>query len=816
MSQNFLITLPNIYKNNTSYMSIIKLLREGEIKVINTEEKSKMSIVELIKSISWGGILLCVMSFFVGRVCVFDTFYTLGVAYVGAVFFNKQVRRWSGVFAILGIVSMGGVDFNTLKYILGIVILMILREGMTLLKGRFNMRNQLLLTGVSMLSINIISLILQEFTVYHWVVALLESTVVIGMMSVINLAADIIYSKKRTELTEYELASVAFLMALFLCGVIDFYVVMPVLQKVYIKDVLVFIILIGMTYLGGMASGVVVSIIISTVLVVIGYMPPAFVGIFVFAAMIGGLFSHLERIGIIFAMTLGLLLGFALFNDKIIDMPILGAYLFASVITMILPKSYFGMANWFGYGIEVDEQHHLLNVQAIITEKLKRFSSAFEGLGKKFEEIPLKNMDLDVKVMNQIIEDTGESICKDCSMCHFCWEDYIKETYKSSYQMIDVIEKKGQIVVGDIPPYFVKACINPESFAYALEMKMDVFKQACRWQKNFEESRMLLAQEFKGISESVEKLSKNIEEDFYFNKEDERKIKEALLSYGIRSKDVMVLENNGRKYEIHVYCSYKGESDYKERIIEATQKALGLNLEVKKYEYFIEEKYCYFEIGVKKQFGVTVGAQNKAKDGVCGDVYSFMELSDGKYMIGLADGMGSGVAARKESELTMELLEDFMEAGFQSEIALKMINSALVLRSDVECYTTMDMALIDQYTGVVHFKKMGASTSFIVRGDDIITVKASSLPIGILTNVDIVSCNKQLKDGDLLIMVSDGVVEDTENMTERETTFKHFILEAKSSSPDYMAKFLLNKTMNLLGGKEGDDMTIVVARIWKK
>ena len=71
------------------------------------------------------------------------------------------------------------------------------------------------------------------------------------------------------------------------------------------------------------------------------------------------------------------------------------------------------MANWFGYGIEVDEEQHLLHVQAIITEQLKRFSAAFEGLGKEFEHIALKNMTLDVKQMNQIIEDTGESLCKD-------------------------------------------------------------------------------------------------------------------------------------------------------------------------------------------------------------------------------------------------------------------------------------------------------------------------------------------------------------------------------------------------------------------
>ena len=783
--------------------------------MLNTEEKNKVSAIEVLRAINWRGILLCLMSFFVGRVCIFDTFYTLGVAYVGAMFFDRSTRRWSAILMLLGILSLGIINVEVVKYLLIVVLLTVFRELMNVFKYQFNIRNQLVIFAISTIAINGMSLVFQEFTLYKLMVGMLEIAIGSGLVAILNLALTIIYDNKKGILSEHELASVAFLMALYLCGMIDFYVVIPLVEHIYIKDVLVFIVLIGATYMGGIGTGTVVSIIVSTILVVIGYMPISFIGIYVFAALIGGLFTHLDRLGIIFATTLGLLLGFALFNDKTIDLPIMGAYLCAALVSLIIPKSYFGMANWFGYGVEIDEAQHLLNVQAIITEKLKKFSSAFEKVSKEFTHIPLKNLDLDIKQMNEIIEDTGESLCKDCAMCEFCWRDYIKQTYRSSYKMIEVLETKGQIAIGDIPPEFKKACINAESFAYALGLKLDVFKQDCKWKKHFEEARGLISEEFKGISESVERLSKNIERDFYFNKEDEKKIRTALHGVGIRSRDIMVLEDNGRKCEIHIYCNYKGEPDYKEKVIEAVEKALDLDIEIKKYEYFLEEQYCYFEMGIKKQFSIAVSAQNKAKNGISGDVSSFMELEEGKYLIAIADGMGSGAVARNESETTIELLEGFLEAGFQSDVALRMINSALVLKSDIECYTTMDMALFNQYTGVIEFLKMGAATSFIVRGEDIITVKASSLPIGILSNVDLVSCKKQLKDGDIIVMVTDGVLENRNELADSETTFKHFIMEAKSNNPEYMAKFLISKVTNLLAGQEGDDMTVVVARVWK-
>ena len=784
--------------------------------MINTEEKNKLSLIEIVKSINWRAVLLCCMSFFVGKICLFDTFYTLGVAYVGAMFFDKQTRRWSALLTVLGILCMGILDTNIVKYILIIVLLSAFRGVMSIFKCEFNLRNQLLITAISVFVINLMYLFMANFTLYKLIVCLLEIAVCMGLINVLSVSLKIIYENKNVILTEYELVSMAFYMACLLCGFIDFYMVVPLVEKIYLKDVLIFVILIGATYLGGIGSGTVVSIIISTVLVVIGYIPTSFVAIYVFTALVGGLFYNLERLGIIFTMTLGLLLGFALFNNKIIDMPIMGAYIAASLVSLCIPKNYFGMGNWFNYGCELDDLHHMEHIQSIITERLKRFSKAFASLGREFETIPLKNTELDIRQMNELIEDTGENMCKDCAMQNFCWRDYIKDTYISGYKMLETLENKRQIVAGDIPAHFKKACINAESFAYTLSLKLDVFKQSCKWQKNFEEARGMIAEEFKGISESVKKLSQSIEGNFSFNKEDEKLVKEALQGFGIRTRDVMVLENNGRKCEIHIYCNYKGESDYKEKVLEAAERALELKLEIKKYEYFEEEKYCYFALGVKKQFSLVISAQNQAKEAVSGDSYSFMELSNGKYLMALADGMGSGYLAQQESKMTIELLENFLEAGFDNEVALRIINSALVLKSDVECYATMDMALIDQYTGVIEFLKMGASTSFIVRGDEVITVKASSFPIGILSHVDMVSCKKQLKDGDIIIMVTDGMLENKNDRLDREITFKHFISESKSNSPEYMAKFLLDKTKNLMAGEETDDMTIIVARIWKQ
>lgn len=792
------------------------MLQEGEIELINTEEKKEVAIKQLLKGINWITVMLCCMAFFMTRIQLFGSFYTLGIAYVGAMYLNRQTRRWAAILGILGLFSVGRLDVTLVKYILILFLLMAFRLGMQFLGGEFNAKNQAILTGISTFTIMLMSLLLGQATLFNIAVCLLETAVVIGMVMVLAYSVHVLDKKRTTPLTQNEMASMSFLIAGLLGGMMDFYMIVPFFERIYFKDVLIFVLMLAVIFLGGMSSGIIMTLMISTVLVIMGYMPTQFIAIYLFAALIGGLFHFLDRLGIIFAAGLGMLLGFALFNQKVIDVPIIGAYLGAVIISLVIPRNYFGLGDWFGYGTEIDEEKHLVHVQTIITERLNHFSKAFNDLSKTFERISDKEVDFGQVEIKNMIEDTGECICQKCSMNHFCWQDYIKDTYAYSYEMLEYIDKKGSITVADIPEKFKASCINAESFAFTLGFKMDLFKLRRQWQKRFVETRGLISQQFEAISESVNKLASDIQSEFYFNKEDERSIKEQLHMKGIRTKDIMVLENNGRKEEIHIYVHYKGEVDLKERLIEGIEDALDLRVDVIKYEYHIEEKYCYFKLGIKKQFKITAGAAIAAKGDISGDVYSFMQLTSGKYLLALADGMGSGKLANEESTATIELLESFMESGFKNEVAVKMINSALVLKSDLENFSTMDITLVDEYTGIAEFLKLGASTSFLVRGQEVTTIKASSLPIGILDRVDIVSCKKQLKEGDVLIMVTDGILESKNELLNKEETFKHFIKEAKTNNPQYLASYLLEKTKNLLAGEENDDMTIVVARVWKQ
>lgn len=158
-----------------------------------------------------------------------------------------------------------------------------------------------------------------------------------------------------------------------------------------------------------------------------------------------------------------------------------------------------------------------------------------------------------------------------------------------------------------------------------------------------------------------------------------------------------------------------------------------------------------------------VGAALRPKQGetVCGDTVSSFRTDRGLWCLVLADGMGSGEAARKESALICRLLQQFLEAGVAPEAALKTLNSAMALRgADTGSFTTVDLCVYDPGAREAAFYKFGAAPSYLKRGGVVRRITGSSLPVGLQGTPPDVT-RTPLAPGGFAIMVSDGVADPT-------------------------------------------------------
>lgn len=208
---------------------------------------------------------------------------------------------------------------------------------------------------------------------------------------------------------------------------------------------------------------------------------------------------------------------------------------------------------------------------------------------------------------------------------------------------------------------------------------------------------------------------------------------------------------------------------------------------------------------------VTFRQEPKKGQAVCGDTLIHFE-KNGKYFVILCDGMGYGESALSESRLAARLFAEFLRAGFQKETAVNMINSTLALKADKESFSTVDLLEIDLRTGIARFLKIGSAQSFIKSKGKIEEISSKALPVGILENIEVKTEERELKNNDIVLMVSDGIGEAGDGVMKNEWIKKMMMLANRNDS-DLL--HLITEGAKARG-RISDDMTGVIIRMKKE
>ncbi len=204
---------------------------------------------------------------------------------------------------------------------------------------------------------------------------------------------------------------------------------------------------------------------------------------------------------------------------------------------------------------------------------------------------------------------------------------------------------------------------------------------------------------------------------------------------------------------------------------------------------------------------LSAGAGLEDAPSICGDACIAKRCEGGRMLLALCDGMGHGENAHQQSEKTLELLLLLLEAGYTRRQAITAVNGIMLnAGGDEETFTTVDLCDVDLWTGNVSCEKLGACATWVVRGDHLRKVEASSLPLGISEEATPCHLEYTLHSGDILVMISDGVADAFRD----ENDLKHAIIESLYIQPQRMADALLRQAL-LAGGQQArDDMTAMV------
>lgn len=564
------------------------------------------------------------------------------------------------------------------------------------------------------------------------------------------------------------------------------------------------------------------------------------------AGMLAGLFNKFGKIGVIVGFILGNVLLTYVANGNVVPIILFREILIASIALLAIPKNVgieiedlFGkeklLPETTGRSLEENKEtiYKLNNISETISEMAKSYKEAAATIvdDQELEKQEEYNKNIFVNELKNSLDGLEENIIYDDI---YNDEDIQKDIYKCLLEK-EMITKKDLLNIFALHNnYIVGSNIddNNKSLEKDLSRIIKSINYAYRisnlnfiWKKKVDESKKNVSTQLEGVSEAISNLAEEISprqvEKFVAEKE---KIKIFLKQKEIDIKDISIKQEETGRYSVTLYTgvceNVDGTQCNIKKIAQILSKVLNSDMVLQKQEcgLRLNKENCMYTYISKDKYGLQVGIAKSTKKGspVSGDTSIQTKLDDGKYLLALSDGMGSGPEARKSSKIAIKMLERLLTSGFEKDTSIKLINSTLSANTEEDMYATLDIQILDLYSGNIEFIKNGACPTYIKRDNEVQILKSESLPTGILEDIDLEVYDKDLEDGDIIVMCSDGILDSNTEYLNKELWVKYLLEDIQTDDVQKIADIIVNEARDNDYGSEKDDMTVIVAKVKKR
>ncbi|MBA4534297.1 stage II sporulation protein E [Brevibacillus halotolerans] len=593
-----------------------------------------------------------------------------------------------------------------------------------------------------------------------------------------------------------------------------------VIQGISMEHILSRYFLLLFAFVGGGTVGAAVGVVTGLILSLADVSALQQISLLAFAGLLAGLLKEGGKIGVV----AGLLIGTSILG--IYGGAHSGLYLslvetsIASFLFLLTPASIWKRVASFIPGTSEHTQSHqeyMRRIRDMTAGKIQQFSDLFTELSHSFAQTAEIKSGVEEEEVDLYLSKVAERTCQLCWKKEQCWERDTQMTYDAMSSMLITVFEHGTMEGATIPKEWEKKCVKTEKVIQNMEQEYHQMIEHNQLKKQIQDSRKLVADQLSGVSRVMSDFAREIQREGVALSLQEKQVSKALegLGLSVRRVDIHSLEEGKVDIEISQPSCY-GRDECAKIVAPMLTEVLGENIIVKeRHCEAFKDQHCKMCLASAKTYEIEIGVAGAAKGGklLSGDSFKTMDLGNGKVAVAISDGMGNGERAFLESQSALDMLQQLLKSGLDEKLSIKTVNSVLALRSSDEMFATVDLAVIDLQTAMTRFIKIGSTPSFIKRGNDVFMVSANNLPVGILEDIEVDIVTRNLKAGDLLIMMSDGIFEAPRHIENRPMWMKRLISQLETEDPQEISDLLLEKVIREHCGEIVDDMTVLVARI---
>ena len=795
----------------------------------NDTNKNKVNIFSNV--FAKNNIILYIVSFMLSLVSLNGEFSIFSISILGACLASSVPALGIVVVSLIGNLIKYGTG-GALGYFLTTLVMIV---TLFIVKPRYNEkeRNEKIKIGknvfIATLLVQIIKFAISGFTVYDVLSSITLSMIALVFYKIfVNSLVVVQEFRNKQAFSIEEVIGASLLMAIAVGGFGDLNIL-----GVGIRNILSILIVMILGWKNGILVGTTSGVTIGVTLGVITGSEPIMIAAYAISGMIAGILNRFGKIGVVVGFTLGNIVLAYVSNGYTVELIHFKEILIASIGLLAIPKSFnISLEEFIGnskflpvvpdraLNKSKEMAQSLNNVSEAIQEMATTYRTSKEDVieentsreeNKKIFISELLN-NLEPYKENMLYEDISDV---DGKIIDEIFNILLDKQEIDTQDLLKTFAQCNSYIVGfddnDISKYLQD---NISQMVRTINLSYKVSKSNFIWQRKIEQNKNNMKEQLNKVSKAIKNMAKDLEEDVKQEeqyKSEKSEILELIKQKQIEIQDIAIKKDN--RYIIEIYSNEILETAkietiekiltkiFKEEIVLNDEASIG-----KKLSFLSEDKY-----------DMAIGTANatKSESMTSGDSILSIRLKDGKYLVAISDGMGSGKEAKDSSMQALKLLENLLLSGFDKKTSLDLINTTLI-NQNTEIFATLDIAIVDLYMGNIEFIKSGACPTYIKNKKRVQIIKSNSLPAGIIEEAKIQTFDKDIEQGDIMVMCSDGILDSNIEYKNKELWIKYMLEDIETNNTQKISDLILNEAVDNNFGTAKDDMSIIVCKFMKK
>lgn len=429
--------------------------------------------------------------------------------------------------------------------------------------------------------------------------------------------------------------------------------------------------------------------------------------------------------------------------------------LIAGVLFMLLPRAWDRKLNHlFIRSRELPEVEGLRRAAGM---RLRVAARAMEEVSGTVAAVSARLADRATPDVSTVLRSSTHAACGACPHKAHCWGENGQALFASLDGLIPTLLKEGRLSPDRLTGWAAEKCRWPEQLTDYINRSYEQYiARRTAWQR-LGELQATVGEQFRATGSLLSTIAGDLEDPRQVDTELSGRVAALCTDFGMPVREALCARGDGNRLTVEIIAKDVGVRLDKGRWLQEMQRICGRELAPpataacgKDVRITLTEKPRYTtEVGLAR---MCCGSEK-----LCGDAADSF-THEGRRVILLSDGMGSGGRAAVDSAMTVGLSSRLWQAGFSPDSIIKTVNAALMVKSREESLSTLDVAVIDEFTGRMDSYKAGAATTLLYSGGRVSRLERPSLPIGILPDITFEHNQDRLAAEDILLLISDGVL----------------------------------------------------------